>query len=172
MKIELVPPKAEHLSTVYSWRSEAACRLYNPLAEISYENFEKSHQPQTADLSSLTTQTSLRWVALLDGAVAGNINLNGINHMMHTAEIGYTVGEKFHGQGVATAMIRELLRKVFRETKLRKIFALVHEENLASCRVLEKLGFRREGLLREHYLINGKPVNEVFFGLLRSDWKE
>jgi len=47
----------------------------------------------------------------------------------------------------------------------------VHEENRASRRVLEKSGFVQEGLLREHYLINGQPVNEVLYGLLRQEWK-
>jgi ribosomal-protein-alanine N-acetyltransferase len=48
----------------------------------------------------------------------------------------------------------------------------VHEENQASRRVLEKLGFQEEGLLREHYIINGTPVNEVLYALLKHEWAD
>jgi RimJ/RimL family protein N-acetyltransferase len=54
-------------------------------------------------------------------------------------------------------------------TPLRKLIAYVHEGNTPSRRVLEKTGFQAEGLLREHYLIDGMPVNEVIYGLLRKD---
>jgi ribosomal-protein-alanine N-acetyltransferase len=50
------------------------------------------------------------------------------------------------------------------------LLAYVHEENVASCRVLEKLGFQEEGLLREHYVINGAAANEILYGLLKREW--
>jgi ribosomal-protein-alanine N-acetyltransferase len=57
----------------------------------------------------------------------------------------------------------------FRQTPLRKLIAYVHEENTASTRVLEKAGYTREGLLREHYLVNGLPANEIIYGILRQE---
>jgi len=62
--------------------------------------------------------------------------------------------------------------KVFAETTLRKLIAMVHDQNQASCRVLEKLGFQEEGLLREHYVISGEARDEVLYGLLRREWRE
>ena len=75
---------------------------------------------------------------------------------MLTAEVGYGVDAKAWGQGVGTAAIRKLI-------------AFVHEDNIASRRLLEKAGFVQEGLLREHYLVNGIPADEAVYGLLRSD---
>ena len=60
--------------------------------------------------------------------------------------------------------------RVFRETPLRKLFAYVHAQNTPSRRLLERLGFAQEGLLREHYLIDGAPADEAFYGLLRREW--
>jgi catechol 2,3-dioxygenase-like lactoylglutathione lyase family enzyme len=54
---------------------------------------------------------------------------------------------------------------------LRRLVAYVAEGNIASRRILEKVGFIQEGICREHYLINGIPTNEVLYGLLRSDWE-
>lgn len=74
------------------------------------------------------------------------------------------------GKGIATAAVTLLVEKIFRETNLRRLLAYVHEENVASCRVLEKLGFQEEGLLREHYVINGAAANEILYGLLKREW--
>jgi len=60
----------------------------------------------------------------------------------------------------------------FRESPLRKLLAYVHDKNVASCRVLRKLGFTQEGFLREHYMISGVPENELLFGLLKHEWEQ
>ena len=171
MRIELVTPRPDHYPVIYSWRSEQSTLRHNPLAATSYEDFANGFMRVGSDLRDLTRFERFGWACLADGELVGNINLKGVNHMMLYAELGYTVGEKFQGRGIATLMVGALCRRVFEETNLRKLTAYVHEANKASCRVLEKAGFQREGLLREHYIINGKPENEVFFGLLRTDLK-
>jgi ribosomal-protein-alanine N-acetyltransferase len=89
---------------------------------------------------------------------------------MGYGEIGYGIAEAHHGRGVGTAAVSLLIAKIFRETPLRKLIALVHVENHASRRVLAKLAFRQEGLLVEHYVIQNHPVDEVFYGLLKREW--
>lgn len=172
MRIELVPPQPAHYPVIFSWRSEASTLRHNPLASTSYDDFVSGFMRVGSELSDLTRFERFGWACLADGELVGNINLKGLNHMMLFGELGYTVGEKFQGRGIGTLMVSALARRVFAETNLRKLIAYVHDANLASCRVLEKSGFKREGLLREHYLINGRPQNEVFFGLLRSDIPE
>jgi hypothetical protein len=83
------------------------------------------------------------------------------------AEIGYAVAAEERGRGYATAAVRTVTELMFRQTPLRKLIAFVHEGNHASRRVLEKAGYRQEGFLREHYVVNGKPANELLFGILR-----
>lgn len=88
---------------------------------------------------------------------------------MLTAEIGYNIAPEARGKGYATAAVRLATHKAFTESPLRKLIAYVHEDNAASRRVLEKAGYTAEGLLREHYLINGAPVNEIIYGTLRRE---
>ena len=85
------------------------------------------------------------------------------------AEIGYAISGAHQNLGIATKAVTALVEKVFRETDLRRMVAYIAEENVASKRVVEKVGFKHEGLLREHFLINGIPTNEALYGLLRSD---
>jgi len=110
------------------------------------------------------------WLLKAGNEVVGNMNVHNVNKMMLTAEIGYMVSPKTRGKGYATFGIRYLTQLCFRETPLRKLIAYVHEDNLPSRRVLEKVGYKAEGLLREHYLIDGKPVNEVIYGILSRDF--
>jgi [ribosomal protein S5]-alanine N-acetyltransferase len=170
MRIELITPRPDHYPVIYSWRSEASTIRHNPLAATSFDDFANGFMRVGSDLRDLSRFERYAWACLANGELVGNINLKNISLMMQHGELGYTVGEKFQGRGIGTLMVKEMCLKIFRETEMRKLFAYVHDANFGSCRVLEKVGFRREGLLREHYMINGKPENEVFYGLLRSDW--
>jgi len=80
------------------------------------------------------------------------------------------VGQSYHGKGIATSALKLWTSMIFEQTPIRKLTASVAEQNIASIRVLEKVGYKKEGLLREHYLIQNNPVNEVIFGLLRNEW--
>jgi ribosomal-protein-alanine N-acetyltransferase len=131
----------------------------------------KMLESEGSDLANLRKFESYRWFVDLEGEVVGSVSLKSISHSMAYAEIGYGVAETHHRRGIATAAVTLLLEKVFSETALRKLMAFVHDKNQASCRVLEKLGFRQEGLLLEHYLINGRPENEVLYSLLKSEWR-
>ena len=127
-------------------------------------------QAQGSELSDLRKFESYRWFTSVEGQVVGSVSLKNISHSIAYGEIGYGIAESHHGKGIATAAVRLLVEKIFRETNLRKLLAYVHEENIASCRVLEKVGFQEEGLLREHYVILGSPVNEILYGLLKREW--
>jgi RimJ/RimL family protein N-acetyltransferase len=127
-------------------------------------------ESEGSDLSDLKKYESYRWFVECDGFIVGSVALKNISHAMGYGEIGYGIGEAHHGKGIATAAVSLLIRMCFSESPLRKLLAYVHDKNTASCRVLEKLGFAREGLLREHYLINGVAENEILFGLLKHEW--
>ena len=169
-ELELCSPHSDYAEIFFSWRQEATTLKFNPIKQITVEETRDQLKKSKHELTELCEKEQYRWFFKIDGELVGQIGMNGVNNRMGTAEIGYTVGEKFQGRGIATVAVGLILDKIFSETKIRRIIAYVHEENVASCRVLEKLGFMREGLLREHYIVNGAPANEVIFGVLRSDW--
>src|SRR5262249_2722298 len=127
-------------------------------------------QSQGSDLSQLARYESYRWFIEWQGEIVGSVSMKGISRTMNYAEIGYGIDEAWYGRGIATAATASLIEMAFTQTTLRKLIAYVHDKNAASCRVMQKLGFTQEGLLREHYIINGVPENELLFGLLKSDW--
>ena len=88
---------------------------------------------------------------------------------LRSAHIGYWVDQRLAGRGIMPTAVAMATDHCF-ATGLHRIEINIRPENVASRRVVEKLGFRREGLLREHYVIEGKPANELVYGLLRSEY--
>ncbi|XP_051125691.1 uncharacterized protein LOC127247745 [Andrographis paniculata] len=86
------------------------------------------------------------------------------------AELGYVVASDYWGKGIATRAVQMAANAVFVEwTHLERLEAVVAVENPASQRVLEKVGFRREGILRKYYLLKGKPKDVVMFSLISTE---
>lgn len=88
----------------------------------------------------------------------------------HGAEIGYDLCPNAWGQGLMPEVLRAIVRFGFEEMKLNRIEATVHVENLRSQRVLTRLGFQREGLLREYYCRDGVYNHQVQYSLLKREW--
>ncbi|MCU1390599.1 MAG: hypothetical protein JWL72_3937 [Ilumatobacteraceae bacterium] len=105
-----------------------------------------------------------------DGTLVGDLMVGPWPGGAHAVEIGITVGVSFQGRGYATEAVRAIAGHLF-AGDIQKLIAYVATGNAASLRVFDRIGFRREGLLRDSYrLANGELVDEVVFGLTRSDW--
>lgn len=104
------------------------------------------------------------------GRHVGNIALHSFDRQNRHAETGIMVGDAgSRGKGYGLEAMRLLCRHAFQRMNLNKVTAGVVEGNKASLRLFEKAGFQREGLLREHFFLDGQYQNYVKLGLLRSD---
>lgn len=87
-----------------------------------------------------------------------------------SAEVGYWLGEPYWSKGITTRALKVLVAFAFTTTALQKIFAGVFSNNPASERVLIKNGFTLEGRLRNAVVKRGETLDELRYGLLRSEW--
>lgn len=110
------------------------------------------------------------WAVVVDGAVVGSINLRfTLDYLV--AEMGWSLTRRLWGQGVVTEAVSAVIESAFRtHPRLTRISAKADTRNLASLRVMEKIGLKREGVLRSCRLSREGLVNEAIYGLLRSDW--
>ena len=106
-----------------------------------------------------------------DGAFLGWCGLSRWNPDFRSASLGYVLVEGAWGQGYATEGAGALLQWAFETLDLNRVQAETDTRNLASARVLEKLGFRREGTLREDCVVKGEVSDSWVFGLLRREWR-
>ena len=84
--------------------------------------------------------------------------------------IGYCYAELAWGQGYATEAGRALVDWSFENMNLHRMHSEADTRNLGSDRVLQKLGFQREGTLRENCIVNGVISDSWVYGLLRREW--
>jgi ribosomal-protein-alanine N-acetyltransferase len=106
-----------------------------------------------------------------DGTFLGWCSLRRWNPDYRSASLGYCFNEAAWGHGYATEAARALLRWAFDTLDLNRVQAETDTRNVASARVLEKLGFVREGTLREDCVVNGEVSDSWVYGLIRREWQ-
>ena len=100
----------------------------------------------------------------------GTCILFGIDAANKRAELAFALGRAYWGRGLMTEALVPLIDDVFARMGLRRLEACGDPRNQLSSRVLLRLGFTREGLCRERWLVDGKGVDSEVFGLLSSEW--
>lgn len=100
----------------------------------------------------------------------GNISIWQVSRMGRVAEIGYWVRTDATSSGVATEATTRLIELGFDELHMNKINLRIAAGNRGSERVAEKLGFSREGVLREELFIRGDWVDHTLYSLLEREW--
>jgi ribosomal-protein-alanine N-acetyltransferase len=86
-------------------------------------------------------------------------------------ELGYSIARTYWGRGLATEAARAAVDAAFSGyVDLNRMRAMADARNVASLRVMEKLGMVREGVLRQNRLVRGEFINEVWCGVLRTEW--
>jgi [ribosomal protein S5]-alanine N-acetyltransferase len=87
----------------------------------------------------------------------------------HRDEIGYWLAEPYRGKGLMPEIVKTYCQYLFDTTPLVRIYAQVFDYNPASARVLEKVGFRYEGLLRNYHKKGEHYLNALSFSLLKGE---
>ena len=99
----------------------------------------------------------------------GTVSLFAINRAHQRAEIGYALAADAWGRGYATEGLRLAIAFAF-ETGLARLEADIDPRNTASCRLAERIGFVREGLLRQRWHVAGEVTDSAMYGLLRGEY--
>jgi ribosomal-protein-alanine N-acetyltransferase len=105
--------------------------------------------------------------------IAGQLNIWGISRgSLASATIGYWVSQRFAGRGITPTSVALATDLCFQELRLHRMEICIRPENAASLRVVEKLGFRYEGLRRRYIHIDGDWRDHYSFALVREDVPE
>lgn len=118
-------------------------------------------------------KSAFQWGAELkqEGRIIGTCTLFHLDPANARAELGYCLGSAHWGQGYMSEALTALLDFAFGTLRLRRLEADVDPRNENSLRILDKLGFHHEGLLRERWNVAGEIQDTVFCGLLAKDWQ-
>ncbi|WP_053217116.1 GNAT family N-acetyltransferase [Virgibacillus senegalensis] len=126
--------------------------------------FIQSGLQRFAENKSLTT------AILFHGEIAGVIGFHEINWHNKSASIGYWLGENHQGKGIMTRSVKALASYGFDRLDLNRIEIRAAAENGKSRAIPEKLGFVKEGRIRQAEWLNDRFVDHVIYGMLASEW--
>jgi [ribosomal protein S5]-alanine N-acetyltransferase len=88
------------------------------------------------------------------------------------ADIGYEIAPALWGHGYATEAARGIVRFGFEELKLHRVWSYCLADNIASWRVMEKVGLQLEGRLRENHWMKDRWWDSLVYGLLEQEWRQ
>jgi len=139
------------------------------------------HGPQSFDarasirslLNNSRTGSGVPFAIEVDGEFAGQLNVSGLSYgSLSSASIGYWVAERFAGRNVTPTAVALATDHCFFRVGLHRMEICIRPENAPSLRVVEKLGFRYEGLRRRYIHINGDWRDHFCFALVVEEVPE
>lgn len=155
----------------YEYISDPEVTRLTSIVITSFGN-TKSYIPKW--IERFKKKESILWAIATksDDRVIGVCNLFNWDVESSRAEIGYHLARKYWNKGIMTATIKAITRYAFETLNFNRIEAMVMVGNSASAKVLEKVGFKKEGTLREYIFTKGKYHDYWIYSLLKKEWAE
>lgn len=171
-RIRLRPYRPDDLAAFFALHSDPEAMRY--WSHPPWTRIEQAHSKFDSSLNGNAPDSQLCWAIAApgDGRMIGGVTLFRISAEQGVAEFGYMLERGSWGRGFAREAGVLALDHAFGDLGLRRIEADIDPRNLASCRLAERLGFVREGLLRERWQVAGEISDTAFYGLLASDWAQ
>ena len=160
MTVRLVMATPEHRALFKDWLGQERLELMTCRPVINGKRVPPSDEVIT--------------LAFFDGKdenPVGKFSYFDMNLRNKSAEFGYRINPAKRGQGLGTQMLQAGINYVFQTTELNKLYCQTAAFNQPSIKLLEKLGFHRDGILREHHELDGHLYDDYLCSLLRREWQ-
>jgi ribosomal-protein-serine acetyltransferase len=108
----------------------------------------------------------------LEGALAGGVGCHPIDWQNRSCSVGYWVASCHQGRGIMTRCVSALLDYLFTELHLHRVVIQCGTGNRKSCAIPQRLGFRRDGVLREAEWVGFRWVDLMVWSMLDSEWRK
>lgn len=157
---------------VFAMESDAiAMRYWNT---PPMQHLEQAQASVQRAMSHFANRVGLRWsvVRRKDDLFLGHVSLFHMSEQCAVAEIGYGLDRSYWGQGYMHEALTAVVDYAFGTLGARRLEADTHPGNEASLRALARLGFQREGLLRERWRVGDEISDAVLLGLLAREWRD
>lgn len=171
-EIKIVPFSEEYISTKVKWYNNAEITKFLHYEEKftekgTYQWLQKIKEDITRDENVIVVRDESREKAI------GIIGLFNIDLKNRKAGFYITIGDSsYQGKGFAYKATIKFLRECFQKYPLEKIYLYTDFENERAIRLYEKVGFKREGLLRKELYYKDRYINRYYYGLLKEEFEE
>lgn len=141
---------------------------------LPWVDFTKSVNDTTEYIKICKDQYNLnngfQLIIKYNNEVAGILGLHYINHVNKHTEIGYWLGSNYTGKGLMTMSCRKLIDYCFETLNLNRVAIKCASENYRSQKIPVRLGFKKDGILRQEGFLNGKHIDHILYSMLKEEW--
>lgn len=158
--------------TLFKYWSDPEVTKY--LNITTFKDIEQAYSMIRLLNSLYNNKDGIRWAIATkkDNIVIGTCGYNNWIRKSSRGEIGYELGKEYWGNGYATEAIKEIIKYGFKSMNLNRIEAFTVPEATSSINLLKKLGFKKEGMLRQYGYWNMRYWDENIYSLLKKDLKQ
>ena len=166
--VTLRPLEFDDIDTLYEWETDIELAVRSGWTpQISRAAFRHKYEQRISEPEKDLVMLGIEF----EGQLVGYVQLALIDYDERRAAVGILVGEKnLWGHGIGKTALRILLDYAFTVRNLERIYAEVYGFNLRSLRLMERVGFQKEGILRQHEIHNGARQDMHFFGMLKAEF--
>ena len=163
----LAPSDAPALFAIFG--DPAVCRYWS---RPTLPDLSAAIELQAEIARHFAARTLFQWgiAERATGEIVGTCTLAALSPEHRRAEVGFALAQAAWGRGYIAEVLPALLRFAFDVLDLHRLEADVDPRNAPSIRALERVGFAREGYLRERYFLNDEVQDAIVYGLLRREW--
>lgn len=170
-KVRLRPIERADLPHFVEWFGDPEVRrhldMYLPFSLAQEERWFE-HLLEQLDKQEVVMLT----IETVEGAHIGNVSLVGVNWKNRSAELGITIGDKsYWDKGYGSDAVRTMLKIAFGEMNLHRVFLRVHADNVRGIQCYKKVGFQKEGTMRESVFKEGAYYDVQFMSILESEFE-
>lgn len=168
-RVKLVDQTEGHALIQHRWflASDPGTQTCRPIVKRTDEEVMKRFRER----SVLTTERAYSVLRVTDNQLVGLVRYFDLNSRNRSAEIGFLIGPEFHGQGYSHEAVGMLLKYLFRELRLNKVYAQTAEFNNRSFKLLARLGFKVDGRLRQHHELTGVLYDDLILSILAEEFQ-
>lgn len=173
LRLRLVPVTVQNAGSLWNILQQPDLRTYQDLPNLGVDAFTEmvSRRPKVLRHGA---SGRFEWLVFAPHGrkPAGWVSLRVAERDLKTGEIGYSIVREFRGQGIASEAVAALLDEAFEQAALSRINAYCVPENQPSRRLLQRLGFRFEGILPHGATVSGHTVDVLMHRMEREAWRQ
>lgn len=170
-RLDLRPLALSDGDAVFALRSDPIVQRYGSHPAWTERRTAVDYIERNMRAMAAGTDAQFAIVRRADAVVVGTCTLYQLDAQCRLAQLGYALRAAEWGRGYAAEAVTALLDWGFDALELNRVEADVDPRNAPSLRAMERLGFTREGHLRERWIVGGEVCDSLIFGLLAREWR-
>lgn len=169
-RLKLVEVREEHVESFFKIMSNDDVTRYYGMESL--KNIDEALKIIESFRCTYETKRGIRWGIILKETdeFVGTVGLNNLSTWSKKAEIGFELHPFYWKRGITSEAVKEVLRYSFADLHLFRIGAVTYPQNKPSIQLLERLSFKKEGLLRGYLYQNDQSHDALIFSVLRTEW--